>query len=218
MSDMYREGGGPVTGLTKSRVEVLTDGIFAFAMTLLVTTMDYQNAGPGPFPALTASSLVALYFPDLLHYVIAFLTLAGFWIEHHIQFSYIRSIDQTFLGISIISLLFVALIPFSTALAGDYPDTPLAAVVFDANLLAIGVTLFLTWNYATTDRRLVDKSLAENVILINTRRAVLIPAISSLAFILALLGVTWSTWIYLVAIPGLVVILERPFLKGTRAG
>jgi uncharacterized membrane protein len=205
---MTGEERGQVTGLTKGRVEALTDGIFAFAMTLLVTTLDFPNSTT-TLPPLAVSSLVSLYSPDLLHYVIAFAVLAGFWVTHHIHFSYIRVMDRTALWINIGCLLFVALLPFSTALAGDYPDTPLAAIVFEANLLVIGLLIVLIWNYATVGRRLVEKSLDERVVLLHARRSLIIPGISALGILLALAGSTWSTAVYLLAAPILLAIRTR---------
>jgi len=196
---------GQVTGLTKGRVEALTDGIFAFAMTLLVTTLDFPNS-TATLPPLTASSLVSLYSPDLLQYIIAFAVLAGFWVTHHTHFHYIRVMDRTALWINIACLLFVALLPFSTALAGDYPDTPLAAIVFEANLLTIGLLILLIWNYATVGRRLVERSLDESVVILHTRRSLIIPVISAIGILLALAGSTWSTAVYLLSVPFLLVI------------
>jgi uncharacterized membrane protein len=196
---------GQVTGLTKGRVEALTDGIFAFAMTLLVTTLDFPNSTMA-LPPLTVSSLVSLYSPDLLQYIIAFAVLAGFWVTHHVHFHYIQVMDRTALWINIACLLFVALVPFSTALAGDYPDTPLASIIFEVNLLIIGLLIFLIWNYATVGRRLVDKSLDEKVVLHNNRRSLIIPGISTVGILLALAGSTWSAAVYLLSVPFLLAI------------
>jgi uncharacterized membrane protein len=193
-------GHGQVTGLTKGRVEALTDGIFAFAMTLLVTTLDFPNS-TGPLPPLTPSGFLSLYSPDLVHYVIAFAALAGFWVAHHIQFHSIQRVDRTAIGMNIACLLFVALLPFSTAIAGDYPDTPFAAMVFEANLLVIGLLFLLFWNYATTGHRLVERSLDGKVIAAGTRRGLIIPLLSVMGILLALSGVTWSDWIYIAGIP-----------------
>jgi uncharacterized membrane protein len=198
-----------VTGLTKGRVENLTDGIFAIAMTLLVTTLDFPNS-TGPLPPLTVSSLISLYSPDLFHYAIAFAALAAFWFGHHIQFHHIVVMDRTAILMNIGCLLFVALLPFSTALAGDYPDTPLAAMVFEANLLFIGLFFLLFWNHATTGHRLVERSLDEKVIAASTRRGLIIPFLSIIGILLALSGVTWSDWIYLAGIPILLLARRHP--------
>jgi len=196
---------GQVTGLTKGRVEALTDGIFAFAMTLLVTTIDFPSSNM-VLPPLTLDRLVSFYSPDLLQYVIAFAVLAGFWITHHIHFHYIRAMDRTALWINIACLLFVALVPFSTALAGDYPDTPLASIVFEGNLLIIGLLIFIIWNYATVERRLVERSLDEKVVRLQARRSLIIPGISAIGILLATAGSTWSVAVYILSVPILLAI------------
>lgn len=195
-----------MAGLTKGRLEALTDGIFAFAMTLLVTTLNYPKPGE-VLPVLTTHELVVTYFPGFFTYFLAFIILAGFWVGHHALFHHIHSIDRTLLWTNILSLFFVALVPFSTDVVGDYPDVPLAAILFEANLLAIGVSLFLIWNYATTERRFVEKDLDERTVRIHALRALIIPIVSSIAIVLALLGYTWTTAVYL-AVPLLSLVIH----------
>jgi uncharacterized membrane protein len=200
-------GTGQVTFLTKGRVEALTDGIFAFAMTLLVTTLDFPSSDAS-LPALTLHRMILTFLPDFLNYIIAFIILAGFWIAHHALFHHIRFIDRTLLWTNVLSLLFVALLPFSTDLVGDYAEVPLAAVVFEANLLAIGVSLFLIWGYATAGRRLVEGNLSERTVKVHARRTLVIPGVSAIGILLALLGFTWTTLVYAVT-PLLFMIIRR---------
>jgi uncharacterized membrane protein len=178
-----------VTGLTKGRLEALTDGIFAFAMTLLVTTLDFPDEARGLQPFI-------LHFPDFLNYAIAFVVLAGFWVAHHMLFHHIRFIDRTLLWLNILSLLFVALVPFSTDIAGDYSNLTTPSIFFEANLLVIGLSLFLIWRYATSGRRLVDRDLDERVVRLEARRCLVLPAISAIGILIALLGSDWSTLVY----------------------
>ncbi len=195
-----------MAGLTKGRLEALTDGIFAFAMTLLVTTLDFPKPG-AVLPALTLQELAVAYFPGFFTYFLAFVILAGFWVGHHALFHYIHSIDRTLLWMNILSLFFVALVPFTTDVVGEYSDTPLAAILFEANLLAIGVSLWLIWNYATTERRFVEKDLDERTVRIHALRSLVIPCVSLVAIALALLGYTWTTAVYL-AIPPLSLVIR----------
>jgi hypothetical protein len=60
------------------------------------------------------------------------------------------------LWINILFLLWVALVPFSTALLSEYTKHPLAIAVYGGNMIAIGLTLALHWWYATARRRHVD--------------------------------------------------------------
>ncbi len=113
-------------GFGKGRIESLTDGIFAFGMTLLVLGAGY------PFAVETlagrpVSQILLQSVPDIILYVISFLILATFWVSHHTQFHHIRYIDRTLLWLNIIILMFIAFIPFSSSIAGVYPASPLAA-------------------------------------------------------------------------------------------
>lgn len=115
-------------GFGKGRIESLTDGIFAFGMTLLVLGAGY------PFAVETlagrpVSQILVQSVPDIILYVISFLILATFWVSHHTQFHHIRSIDRTLLWLNIIILMFIAFIPFSSSIAGVFPANPLAAGV-----------------------------------------------------------------------------------------
>lgn len=187
--------GSAPAGMTKGRIEALTDGIFAFAMTLLVTGMDLPATKYAQVPG-TASQVLANLYPDFVHYVIAFLTLAGFWYSHHVTYHHIRSIDASLLWSNVVSLMFVALVPFSTSLAGDYPNDPLASVVLEANLLIIGLLFYWQWSYACMNRRLIEADVDSRVITQGKRRSLVVPAVSIVALALAFLNIGWSAAVY----------------------
>ena len=78
-------------------------------------------------------------------------------------------------------VLFVAMIPFSTSLIGNYPDETIAKLFFDANLFILGIFSSLNWIYATKGYRLVDRSLDPRRIAIGKIRGAIIPPIALLA-------------------------------------
>ena len=127
------------TGFSKHRVEALADGIFAVAMTLLVIELKL----PERSTILTHQDFVqavAALFPKFQSWVISFFVLAIFWYTHHRQFHYVRVVDATFLWLNILYLSFVSLMPFSSALAGQYSGMLFSQIVYSTNmtLLAIG--------------------------------------------------------------------------------
>ncbi len=177
---------------SRSRMEALSDGIFAFAMTLLVLTLDVpEGARDLSNPALVA--MLAGYLPDLYHYLLAFFILASFWVAHHAQADRLRHIDRRFLWMNITTLMFVTLVPFSVNLIGDYPDETFAAVVFETNLLLIGLLFAAQWWYAAYRGRLIHPGTDMRRA---NQRVMVVPAVSVLAILLALAGWTWSTVIY----------------------
>jgi uncharacterized membrane protein len=180
-------------GFPKNRIEALTDGVFAFAMTLmvigLVVPADIQDASNAAI-----LEILVVMFPDFFHYVLAFFVLATFWVVHHAQVHRIRHIDSRFLWFNIVALMFVAMVPFSTTLVGDYPEETYASIVFEANLLLIGLFFAAQWWYASKDQRLVypDTDVERGRV-----RVLVVPAVSLFAILLALAGIPWSTAVYM---------------------
>jgi uncharacterized membrane protein len=205
-------------GFGKNRLESLSDCIFAFAMTLLVVGIEVP-ADAGSFTSVLVISTLKNLFPDFVHYVIAFLLIAALWVIHHIQFHKLQSVDHNLLWMTIGSLLFVALMPFSTDLIGDFPTYTVCAFIFELNLLITGSLFYLQWRYATEDHRLVDPSMSDMTIRAGKQRAAVIPALSLVGICIAIAGIPWSTLVYLFA-PLIFLILHvyGPITKGENWG
>ena len=178
----------------KNRLESLTDGIFAFSMTLLVTSMILPRSA-----IVNQTSGVALtsLLPDFYHYIIAFFVLAGFWVGHHEQLSKINHLDRNLLLLNVIGLFFVTLVPFSTSFIGDYSNDVIATVVFEMNLLILGLIFAIQWYYATRNYHLISKGYPESAVRRRMHRQFVIPAISLLGILITILGFDNSTMIYL---------------------
>jgi len=184
-------------GLKTSRIEALSDGIFAVAMTILIISFDILLApSKGISEAGLATALLKLW-PDLLHYVEGFIILGAFWMEHHYQFHFIQRTDSTLLFLNIIGLMFIVLIPFSTCVAGDYSDTHVAAWLLEINLLAAGLVFYLHWLYATAGRRLVASNLDRRIIAFYARRNLIVPLVSAAALIVSWFQPRWGPILYL---------------------
>jgi uncharacterized membrane protein len=171
--------------LEKNRIEALTDGVFAFAMTLLVTSMILPHAADAP--ALSAAGALSLLIPDFIHYVIAFFVLAAFWIAHHLLFNQIRFIIRPFLTLNIIGLFFVTLVPFTTSFVGDYSGT-LPSIVFELNLMMLGLMIYVQWYYAARGRRLISPDYPESKVQEGLLQNLKIPFLSLVGVILSRSG------------------------------
>jgi uncharacterized membrane protein len=79
------------TGLSKKRVELLTDGIFAVVMTLLVLDISVPQISSSHDAIDSAAAGTELLdglfdlWPKLLSFGISFITLAIYWLAHHRQ-------------------------------------------------------------------------------------------------------------------------------------
>lgn len=129
--------------LPKARLEALTDGIFAVTMTLLVLDLKF------PAHALdrTSDFVPALFamvdrFDD---YVISFVALCVFWLAHLRLLRCARETDAHFVWLNLGFLLLTTLVPMLTALVGDNPSHPRAAILYGANMVAILAVEALMW-------------------------------------------------------------------------
>ncbi len=102
--------------------------------------------------------------------------------------------------------MFVALVPFTTSLSGDFPDETIAKLFFDFNLFILGILHSLNWVYATKGYRLVDRNMDPKRIASGTKRGMVTPLVALLAMGLSVITPQWSSCVYLL-IP---VLLAHP--------
>ena len=132
--------------LTKHRLEALTDGIFAVAMTLLVIELKI----PETLHVHTEQELlqaVANLLPKFIAWIISFGVLAIFWVSHHRLFHFVRHVDGKLSWLTIGYLAGVSLMPFSSALAGEYGGALTSQIIYSANMILLGTMALLKSRY-----------------------------------------------------------------------
>ena len=183
--------------LSTSRIQALSDGIFAIAMTLLVLNLEIAEPGSKNSYFIFHEELTGIW-RHLIHYVEAFLILAFFWTKHHQQFHFIKKSDRMLLWLNIFILLFVSLIPFSTSLASDFANVKLAAIFFEVNMFMAGCMYYIHWHYATYKHRLVDKDLDKAIIVTYKKSLLVMPLFSIVAIIVSLFTPRYGTMAYMI--------------------
>jgi uncharacterized membrane protein len=134
-------------GLDLSRSKAIADGVFAFALTLLVLGLSVPVSTGISGEDQLWLQLVSIG-PSLLVYFMSFITLGNFWTGHAVQYTYINKSDRNLTWVSLFFLMFVSLVPFSTALLSEYITFRTAIAVYWANILLLGLLLLLHWHYA----------------------------------------------------------------------
>ncbi len=124
----------PKEFISKGRLDALTDGVFAFAMTLLVVKFDL------------ISGLLGLG-GTFIAYVVTFLVLATFWLGRARTKEEPEGASGAYAWSVLFHLFFVTLLPFSMIVVGRYDLAP-AICVYGANMVllaltAIGITLVI---------------------------------------------------------------------------
>jgi uncharacterized membrane protein len=131
------------------RLEALADGFFAVAMTLLVLDLSAGEGSSAPVPQLLRSSL-----PHLLLYFDSMLVLGALWFGHRNSSEFVRRTDHPHTWLTLGTLAFVALVPWTTALVAHHIRSPLAITVYTVTLaIATGLD-GAAWLYATGPARL----------------------------------------------------------------
>jgi uncharacterized membrane protein len=202
--DITHTGDQPA-GFGKNRIEALTDGVYAIAMTLLVLGVEVPRTMEESVPA--AQLLISL-IPDFFQYILAFIVLAVLWTFHHEQFHHIRFIDRHILWLNILTLMFITMVPFSSSFADTYINQQLASVFFSANLLIIGLLIMAQWEHATKDHQLISPQLDPCEILFEKRKNLLIPIIGICAIGLAFIGFAWAAGVFYL-LPLILFLLHR---------
>jgi uncharacterized membrane protein len=133
--------------LPKSRLEALTDGIFAVTMTLLVLDLKLPEHLGRDHTEVVASLLALL--PHVDDYVISFVVLCVFWLAHLRLLARLRDVDATFVWLNLAFLLFTTFVPTLTSLIGNNADRPVAAILYGCNLLLILLCETLMWRHAS---------------------------------------------------------------------
>ena len=129
------------------RTKALADGVFSIAMTILVLELSIPFFGSVRNEGDLWIILLQVA-PRLLVYFMSFITLGIFWTGHSLQYTFITESDRHLNWISIFFLMFVVLIPFSTAFLTEYITFKLAIGVYWLNILILGIFTYIHWQYA----------------------------------------------------------------------
>ena len=123
---------------SKGRIEALTDSLFATVMTILVLSLVVPII-TGSDTSLQLTSAIVSMLPGILVYVTSFILLGVMWIRHNDIFRYVHGVDNRTQWITILFLLTVGIIPFSTAFLGRYPLQQPAIILYAVNFFMIAL-------------------------------------------------------------------------------
>lgn len=119
------------------RVEALSDGVFAIAITLLVLQIEVPS-GIGSDAELWQS--LKDQSGDFLAFGISFAVIGRFWVSHHRFLRQLSGIDGGLMTLNLVLLAFVVLVPFFSQVLGEYGDLSLSSILYAGNLVALCVT------------------------------------------------------------------------------
>ena len=109
-----------------SRLEAFCDGVFAFALTLLIVDIKIPSTEK---INTTADFWLALKHiaPSILTFILSFTIILITWVNHHNCLKLVNKSSTTFIYANGFLLLTVVVMPFPTSLLGEYILTDHAA-------------------------------------------------------------------------------------------
>ncbi|MBT1688683.1 DUF1211 domain-containing protein [Fulvivirgaceae bacterium PWU37] len=167
-------------------MESFSDGVFGFAITLLVLDIHVPTITEGQ----KLLDLLLADWPTYLSFLIGFFTILVCWINHHYMFDHIYKNNSKLLLLNGFKLLVVTFTPFATALLSKYINTPqqsTAVGVYALNFALMGTSMYFIWLHAV--RMDLMKHESEALLKMITRYYFLAPAMSVTIFILSFINI-----------------------------
>jgi uncharacterized membrane protein len=132
-------------------VEAFSDGVIAVILTIMVLELKAPENGD-------LSALLKLKLP-LLNYLLSFVVIGIFWVNHRTILSLVRHVEPAILWWNNALLFWMSLVPFATAYMGQSDASPLSVAVY-GGLLAITSSTFGLLRFAIAKQHKADPKMS----------------------------------------------------------
>jgi len=127
--------------MNATRLESFSDGVFAFAITLLVLGVPVPELRTPDDLALRRALLHSL--AQLVPYVTSFTTIGIIWLNHHQLFHSVETIGHSTLTLNLLLLLVVSFVPYPTSVLGRFGPMPSSCFLYGATYTLVGIVYSL---------------------------------------------------------------------------
>jgi uncharacterized membrane protein len=145
-----------------ARVEAFSDGVFAFAATLLalgirIPRLDDADASTG------LQQLLVAQWPSYVAFALSFANVGIVWANHHLMFSQLVRTDRVVVSLNVLLLMLVAFLPVPTAVLGTWvlsdKDRVVAVLFYGGLFFVFGILHDVLWWYAAYRARVTRSDL-----------------------------------------------------------
>lgn len=148
--DYYEERG-------LDRIISLSDGVFAFSLTLLALNLIVPDIQAGHSSLLIQDLLDES--KQFLCFFFTFFITGAYWSSHHRIFRFIKRYDGILMRLNMFFLLFITLMPFITQLIYKYGNIQVAVIIAALGYAIPGFLLSIIWYYASKGYILIDNKI-----------------------------------------------------------
>jgi uncharacterized membrane protein len=186
------------------RLNALSDGVFAIAMTLLVIELKVPDLHGGEVDRLGTELRGQL--GSYLAYALSFYIIGRMWLGHHRLLRDVSTADSRLLRFNLLFLMFVAVLPFPTAVLGHYGSRTWGVVPYAACMVVLDLLLALMWWWARR-RGLLSEEGTRRDVRVAVARSLGIGAVFLVSIPVAFVqpDIAKYIWILLLVVPWLAV-------------
>jgi uncharacterized membrane protein len=174
--------------------------VFAFALTLMVVTLDVPQPHEVTDAALPRT--VRGQWPEFLSYGISFLVIGIFWFAHRRLFRQIVADDTISGWLNVLFLFCIAFLPYPTDMQGNFPDSRFALNFYNVWTVITSLALFVLWEYVRRYPRLTGGQVPPSPLGHEVLRESLIAGPFLLSILVSFVSVDAARYCWFLLLPG----------------
>lgn len=182
--------------ISKVNLERITNGIYAFTMTLMVRNIQ------SPTSPIASEAMLDQYIITTIESVVdfagAFLILGMFWLFYFQMFHRMKTLNFRFIHLHLLSLMIVVFVPFTQNFKDDLVGIPVAEILFQFNYLFLAILLIVQWNYARSHPALLEPALTDADASFLGKKFLVPLGVSLLGIVVVFSGLPYTSILYFV--------------------
>jgi uncharacterized membrane protein len=131
--------------ISRARLEMLFDGIFAIAMTILVLELKVPEELADRRSVAELAHALAHSAATFGSYLLSFAMLGMLWYRHNVFYRHLRHVTRGMLVLHFVQLAMAAFFPFCAAMLGRYPANSLPLVFYAGCIMLYVWAMLATW-------------------------------------------------------------------------
>ena len=184
----------------QQRIDGLSDGIFGIVMTLLAFDLKIPYMA-GHVSEMQLLEILGNLVPVFLSYGLTFALLFTYWRSHHFLTSiYAKNLTVGLANYNALFFLFIAVVPFSARLLGEYSYNHVAVILYGLNVICIGLALLGMRRHIELSPKIATATLTDGDLRSGYIR-IIFPIVSAIiAIVLSLVNTSFSMALFAFAI------------------
>ena len=195
--------------ISKVNLERITNGIYAFTMTLMIRNIQTPLPGSITGDAALGKFLVSTVL-SITDFIGAFIILGMFWLFYFEMFHRMKTFDYRFLYIHLLSLMVVVFVPFTQSFATQSENIPSANIMFQINYLVLAILLVWAWHHARSHPELLAPELTEREASFFARKFLVPLGVAIVGIVMVSAGAGYIDLLYLLPFVILGIFFRHP--------